>query len=48
MQEVDDIIEILPEEENDESLSIAPEEACYEYFRSTKSSRKRHKTGTGI
>ena len=48
MQEVDDIIDMLPEESNDEGLGIAPEEVNDEDSRISKIRLKRHNSGTGI
>ena len=48
MQELDDIIEVLPEEENDEGLRSAPQEENDEYLRSSESMPKRQNSRTGI
>ena len=48
MQEVDYIIEIFPEEANDEGLTSSPEESNYEYLRSAKIRSKIQNYGTGI
>ena len=48
MQEVDNIINMYPEEANCEGLRIYPEEANDEDLRSAESRPKRQNAGTGI
>ena len=48
MQELYDLIKMLPEEENDEVLRSSPEEVNDEYLRSAESSPKIQNDGTDI